>query len=166
MFNIHVANEKDIPAITHIAENTWWPTYSPILPSEQIRYMLDEIYSVETLSKAMSDGSETFLLVQDETGYHGFASFGLRKEDVTIYKLHKIYVFPESHGKGYGKILIEEVKSRMRKDHIFCLDLNVNRFNPARTFYEKLGFRILREEDVPVGPYWMNDYVMRLELKV
>jgi ribosomal protein S18 acetylase RimI-like enzyme len=40
--------------------------------------------------------------------------------------------------------------------------LNVNRYNPAKDFYEKLGFKIILEEDIPIGQYWMNDYVMRL----
>ena len=46
------------------------------------------------------------------------------------------------------------------------LDLNVNRHNQAQEFYKKLGFKIIREEDVPVGQYFMNDYVMRLNLEL
>lgn len=41
------------------------------------------------------------------------------------------------------------------------LDLNVNRYNKARFFYEKVGFVIIKEEDIPMGEYWMNDFVMR-----
>jgi ribosomal protein S18 acetylase RimI-like enzyme len=42
--------------------------------------------------------------------------------------------------------------------------LNVNRNNEAKEFYKKLGFKIIREEDIPIGQYWMNDYVMRLTI--
>jgi diamine N-acetyltransferase len=49
----------------------------------------------------------------------------------------------------------------MIASNVSILDLNVNRHNPAKSFYEKIGFTVLREEDVPIGPYWMNDYVMR-----
>jgi ribosomal protein S18 acetylase RimI-like enzyme len=93
----------------------------------------------------------------------GFAAFGPRPENQNIFKLHKLYVLPTAHGKGYGKSLIDEIKRRMLEKKITTLDLNVNRYNPARFFYEKLGFRILREEDVPVGPYFMNDFVMRID---
>ena len=41
------------------------------------------------------------------------------------------------------------------------LDLNVNRHNKAKNFYEKMGFQVAYEEDIPIGKYWMNDYVMR-----
>jgi hypothetical protein len=27
-----------------------------------------------------------------------------------------------------------------------------------------MGFAIAYEEDIPIGPYWMNDFVMRKEL--
>ena len=164
MILISNASTKDIPVIQQLAENTWWATYSSILSKEQLRYMLDQIYSTETLSKVMNDGSQHFILLADDRGVQAFASFGARKEDPAIYKLHKLYVLPDNHGKGYGRMLIDEVKSRMKKSNISTLDLNVNRFNPAKTFYEKLGFKVIYEEDVPVGPYFMNDFVMRLEL--
>ncbi len=70
---------------------------------------------------------------------------------------------PENQGNGYGRLLIEEVKRRLIIENIRILDLNVNRFNKAKEFYEKMGFSVLREEDVPIGPYWMNDFVMRLQ---
>ncbi|MBS1504124.1 MAG: GNAT family N-acetyltransferase, partial [Bacteroidetes bacterium] len=70
----------------------------------------------------------------------------------------------QTQGKGYGKILINEVAQRTRDAGKHRLDLNVNRYNKARTFYEKMGFTVAYEEDIPIGPYWMNDYVMRKEL--
>jgi GNAT superfamily N-acetyltransferase len=165
MVNIIDATVKDIPVIKQLAEETWWPTYSPIVNKEQIRYMLDTIYSTEALQNSMQNGSQSFIMLHDENGAQGFASYGSRGDEPGVFKLHKIYIRPANHGKGYGKLLIEEVKKRMLKARCYTLDLNVNRYNPAKSFYEKIGFRIIREEDVSIGPYWMNDYVMRLELR-
>jgi ribosomal protein S18 acetylase RimI-like enzyme len=153
---------SDASLIRELAEQTWWPTYSPIVEKEQIRYMLDVIYAESALQSVMKDGSQHFLILSDERGPQGFASFGKRKEDDRVYKLHKIYVLPNNQGKGYGKKLIEEIKTRLAAQGIHTLDLNVNRYNTAKDFYEKLGFMVIKEEDVPIGPYWMNDYVMRL----
>ena len=127
--------------------------------------MLDYIYSTRMLTEVMTDGSQTFILLADERGPQGFASYGARKDDASIYKLHKLYVLPENHGKGFGRMLIDEVKKRIKTTGISTLDLNVNRHNPAKTFYEKLGFKIVYEEDVPIGPYFMNDFVMRLKFE-
>jgi len=152
----------DVPTIQDIAEKTWWPTYSKILSKEEIRYMLDTIYKTETIIESISNGSQHYILLNANSVSHGFASYGRRKEDPTVYKLHKIYVLPESHGLGYGRLLIDEVKRRLINENIRILDLNVNRYNNAKSFYEKLGFSVIAHEDVPIGPYWMNDFVMRL----
>lgn len=164
MVEIIEGNEEHIPHIVEIAEKTWLITYSSILSSNQMKYMLRTIYSTEELKKVMRNGSQKFLMLKDNHGFQGFASFGVRPEDPSISKLHKIYILPNNQGKGYGKLLIEEVKKRVQKQGITTLDLNVNRYNPARNFYEKIGFKIIREEDVPIGEYWMNDFVMRLTI--
>jgi diamine N-acetyltransferase len=158
------AGTSDIPLIRQLAEKTWWPTYSAILSSEQLSYMLNAIYSEQALTKVMNDQSQIFMLLRDGGGAVGFAAYGPKEHEPQTVKLHKLYVIPGMHGKGYGKFLIDEVRQRAIKAGMKHLDLNVNRFNPAKNFYEKLGFTVIKEEDVPVGPYWMNDYVMRLNL--
>lgn len=164
MVTILHATLKDIPTIRSLAEETWWPTYTPILSVEQIRYMLDAIYGEHELAKVIAKAIQTFIILHDEKGPQGFASYALRAEDQSICKLHKLYVLPENHGKGYGKALIDEVRLRALNLNATALDLNVNRSNPAIDFYKKNGFKIIKEEDVAIGPYWMNDYVMRLTL--
>jgi ribosomal protein S18 acetylase RimI-like enzyme len=164
MVYIIEGNEEHIPAIVQMAEKTWRATYSTILSTDQLDYMLKTIYGQEELTKVIQNGSQKFLLLKDSNGFQGFVSFGPRSENPDIFKIHKLYVLPANQGKGYGTILIEEVKKRLRPSGVTTLDLNVNRYNPAKEFYGKLGFEIVREEDVPIGPYWMNDYVMRLRI--
>jgi len=163
MFYISEASIAEIPLIQEIADSTWWPTYSPLLSEEQIRYMLSTIYAAETIEREIRSGSQKFLLLKDENGPQGFASYGARPEDPGVCKLHKLYVRPTVQSKGYGRALIDEVKKRLLEEDVHTLDLNVNRYNPARDFYQKAGFTIIREEDIPIGPYWMNDFVMRTE---
>ena len=163
MFIISESTVSDIPFIRKIAHETWWSTYDTILTKEQISYMLKTIYAPERLTAELTDGSQTYLLLKDEDGLQAFASFAIRTDDFTVCKLHKLYVIPGKQEMGYGRALILDVLDRVRQKEVHTMDLNVNRFNPALHFYQKMGFRILREEDVPVGPYWMNDYVLRLE---
>ena len=161
MMNIIEGNELHIPSIVEIAEKTWRVTYASILHPDQMDYMLKSIYGEQELKKVMRDGSQKFLLLKDSVGFQGFASYGARPEDPTIFKLHKLYILPQNQGKGYGKILLDEIKNHLVRQGINTLELNVNRYNPAKEFYKKLGVIIVREEDVPIGEYWMNDYVMR-----
>jgi GNAT superfamily N-acetyltransferase len=165
MYFIRQATINDVETILNIAEKTWWATYSPILEKEQISFMLGEIYSVEKISSQLKTNTQTYLILIEDGKPVAFAGYSPREEDPDIYKLHKLYCLPETQGKGYGKILINEVAKKTLEAGRHTLDLNVNRYNKAKNFYEKMGFSIAYEEDIPIGPYWMNDYVMRKELK-
>jgi N-acetylglutamate synthase-like GNAT family acetyltransferase len=164
MYSIRQATINDLEIIRQIAEDTWWATYSPILEKEQISFMLGEIYSVERISSQLKNNTQTYLLLLEEDKSVAFAAYSPREEDPDIYKLHKLYCLPETQGKGYGKILINKVAEKTLEAGKHTLDLNVNRHNKAKSFYEKMGFEIAYEEDIPIGIYWMNDYVMRKKL--
>ncbi|MDB5125030.1 MAG: family N-acetyltransferase [Mucilaginibacter sp.] len=164
MHFIRTATPDDVETIRSIAEKTWWAAYSPILEREQIAFMLGEIYSVQNITSQLRHNTQTYLLLFESNKPVAFAGYSPREEDPDIYKLHKLYCLPETQGKGYGKILINEVISKTLEAGKHTLDLNVNRYNKAKSFYEKMGFVVVYEEDVPIGKYWMNDYVMRKEL--
>ncbi|MFY7910891.1 MAG: GNAT family N-acetyltransferase [Emticicia sp.] len=156
-----IATHKDIKAIREIANKTWFVTYEPILGKEQPKFMFDTIYSEEALSQQMDDG-QTFVLQILGDDILAFASFSIKDNSQTdTYKLNKLYLNPEFQGGGYGKKLISFVEEKVKALGAMYLDLNVNRYNKARFFYEKVGFVITKEEDIPIGEYWMNDFVMR-----
>ena len=164
MYTIRTATVKDVETIIQIADETWWVTYSPILEKEQITFMLNEIYSADKITKQIETGAQTFILLLEGEEPVAFAAYSPREENADIYKLHKLYCLPKTQGKGYGKVLINEVVQRTTDAGKKVLELNVNRYNNAKTFYEKMGFAVASEEDIAIGPYWMNDYVMRKEL--
>jgi GNAT superfamily N-acetyltransferase len=165
MYHIREATVNDAEIICEIAYQTWWPTYGPILSREQITYMLSVLYSIQKIQDQITTGEQTFLLLIEDDKAVAFAGYSPREEDPEIYKLHKLYCLPQTQGKGYGKILIDEVSRRVMEAGKHQLDLNVNRFNKARGFYEKMGFAVVYEEDIAIGQYWMNDYVMRKDLR-
>lgn len=164
MFIIKIATVNDVETIRQIADQTWWVTYGPILAEEQITYMLTEIYPADKIRNQIENNLQTYLLLFEDGKPVAFASYSPREENADIYKLHKLYCLPVTQGKGYGKILIDEVAQKTIDAGKNVLELNVNRYNNAKTFYEKMGFAIADEEDIAIGPYWMNDYVMRKEL--
>jgi GNAT superfamily N-acetyltransferase len=164
MYTIRKATPADTETIRQIAQDTWWPTYGPILNKEQIAFMLAEIYSPEKISKQLETSEQEFLLLMEGDEAVAFAAYSPREDDPEIYKLHKLYCLPKTQGKGYGKVLINSVIEQVLKAGKHTLDLNVNKYNKARSFYEKMGFEVVYEEDIAIGPYWMNDFVMRKHL--
>lgn len=164
MYLIREATVDDVSAILQIAEQTWWPTYSPILSKEQIAYMLSTLYAEDKIKAQVAEREQTFLMLIEEGTSVAFAAYSPREGDNEIYKLHKLYCLPVTQGKGYGKVLINAVADKTKEAGKHVLELNVNRYNNAKSFYEKMGFAVAYEEDIAIGPYWMNDYVMRKEL--
>ncbi|WP_222619739.1 MULTISPECIES: GNAT family N-acetyltransferase [Pontibacter] len=162
-YKIRTATISDVPTIKALAEAIWEPTYKSILSKEQIEYMFDVIYTSEALQQQMQDGQTFLLLYQDEQPL-GFAAYSLKDAGEKVYKLNKIYLLPECQGKGLGKLLIAYVENEVKQLGGNILDLNVNKYNKAKAFYETCGYHVHQEEDIPIGPYWMNDYVMRKQL--
>ena len=164
MYYIRKATINDAETIRDLAIETWGDAYSAILAQEQLDYMLEGIYSLDNLSAQIKNNTQTYLLLIEDDEPVAFAAYSPGEEDAGVYKLHKLYCLPKTQGKGYGKILINEVGDAVVKAGKHTLDLNVNRHNKAKNFYEKMGFKVIYEEDIPIGPYFMNDYVMRKEL--
>jgi len=160
---IRTAGPEDIATIQQLAHQIWPVTYGHLMSADRLQYMLQLIYSHDALQNQMQQG-HTFLLAMMDTTPVGFASFSATGEQA-VYKLQKIYIRTDIQGKGTGKRLINEVQDRIKKLNASTLILNVKRDNPARWFYEKLGFVIIKEEDIDIGNgYFMNDYVMEKKL--
>ncbi len=157
------AKFEDICLIREIAEKTWFVTYEPILGKEQPKYMFEVIYSQEALKQQMLDGQVFVLQILDNQVF-AFASYSEKDKENQVFKLNKLYLNPALQGGGFGKKLLQEVENQIKSLRGKTLDLNVNRYNKARFFYEKLGFEIISEEDISIGPYFMNDFVMRKKL--
>lgn len=162
-YTFRAATIADIPTIEKLALATWEPTYKPILSKEQIDYMFGVIYTPEALQQQMQEG-QTFILLYQQEKPLGFASYSLINADEQGYKLNKIYLLPACQGKGLGRLLLTHIEQEVRKLGGRVLDLNVNKYNKAKAFYETCGYHVHHEEDIPIGPYWMNDYIMRKEL--
>jgi ribosomal protein S18 acetylase RimI-like enzyme len=96
----------------------------------------------------------------------GFMEVEASIQASTALKIHKLYVLPTLQGSGIGRQLIHQAVACAKIHNNNSVILNVNRFNKAVSFYQKLGFTILKEEDISIGNgYLMEDYVMQLEVK-
>ncbi|TDX10715.1 GNAT family N-acetyltransferase [Flavobacterium sp. S87F.05.LMB.W.Kidney.N] len=161
MITITEASIEDITKIQEIANITWPRTYGEILTKEQLDYMLDLIYSDQALSKQIKNKEQLFYLISDSESIIGFIGIEHNYKNEAITKIHKIYLLPETQGKGYGKIVFEEIGKMALENNSNELLLNVNRFNTALNFYKKLGFEIKETVDIEIGNgYLMEDYVM------
>ena len=162
MKTIRQATPDDCALIYELALPAWKVTYSEILSGEQMDYMLEMMYSEESLTGQMREGHTFFIVLCDDVP-SGFISFHQQGEG--LYILEKLYIHPHWQGIGAGRFLVEKVEEYIRNLHPgrhFLFELNVNRSNKAVDFYERMGFRIDREVNEDIGNgFYKNDYIMR-----
>ena len=133
-----------------------------ILAEGQVEYMLDMMYSESSLQKQMREGTQ-FIIVYDDQEPVGFASY--QETGPGLFKLHKIYILPSQQGKGTGKFVIDYIIDQIKNKGASALQLQVNKQNKAKLFYEKLGFNAVDEIRLDIGGgYVMDDYVMEKSL--
>lgn len=162
---IRKATTEDIPAIIKIARITWPVAYKNILSEEQLKYMLDKFYDPEELKSQIETGQYFILALDENNVIAGFASFGKSEDTPGTFHLHKLYVLPEFQKLHAGRMLLDYAIEETSRLGVQEINLNVNRFNTARYFYEKLGFKIVRKVDNPIGNgYFMNDFIMTKKL--
>lgn len=161
MIKIYLAKEKDYQIIQAIAHETWYPTFGEILSKEQIKYMLEMMYSISSITEQVAKKNHVFLLAQEGENHLGYASYELHYKGANKTKVHKIYILPTAQGKGVGKSLFQEIEKIAKANDNDTLSLNVNRQNKAVDFYEKLGFEKIGTEDIDIGNgFLMEDFIM------
>ncbi|MDO5322285.1 MAG: GNAT family N-acetyltransferase [Bacteroidia bacterium] len=160
---IRQAGIQDIPAIRVMADVVFRRTYKEILSPEQMEYMMDMMYSEESLQRQLEEG---VFFIDEGRGYASARPDGAADDGTPRYHLEKLYVMPEAQKTGLGKQLFETVCDWVKSHEATALlELNVNRYNPSLGFYEHLGMTRARSGDFPIGNgYYMNDYIMAIEL--
>jgi RimJ/RimL family protein N-acetyltransferase len=151
------ATLQDIGTISGLADIIWHQHYPAIISMQQIRYMLDLIYSVSALREQMEIKGHLFFIVETAGTPVGFIS--VSKENGNDWFLHKFYINQEKAGKGIGAKAFELLKKTINPSKI---TLTVNRQNfKSINFYFKNGFKIERVADFDIGSgYIMDDFVM------
>lgn len=161
MISILQNNDQNFSSIRAIAKEVWPIAYGAILSQAQLDYMIEMMYSVSSLQKQALEKSNQFILAVENDIPIGFASYELNCDKTVKTKIHKIYLLPNQQGRGIGSLLIQYILNVALQNNQLALVLNVNKYNPARYFYEKIGFKIIDEEVIAIGNgYVMDDYIM------
>ena len=157
-----VCNKDQLSIVSDLAYAIWPATYGEILSKAQLDYMLANFYAITNLENQM-DAGQVFELIFEDNNVIGFVSYEFNCKKTKLLKIHKIYLLPEKQGKGFGKFMIDKIVRIAKSNDQKGIFLNVNKYNKARFFYEKLGFVVSKDEVIDIGNgYVMDDYVMEL----
>jgi ribosomal protein S18 acetylase RimI-like enzyme len=167
---IRKASEDDLKTIHDMAQVVFRHTYREILSPDQMEYMMDMMYSMPNLRIQLQEGHHYYIAYEgpEPCGYVSVQHEGPDDDGVEVFHLHKIYVMPDVQGRGVGLKLFETVTGHVRNavpGRKARIELNVNKYNKAVTFYKHLGMRVLLEEDFPIGNgFYKTDFIMGLDI--
>ena len=126
--------------------------------------MMKMMYAAKSLEKQIDKGSEFYLIIYENQTV-GYTSLIPNYKNKNQLYIDKIYISPETQGRGIGKKVIDEIENKAKVLGLTSIGLNVNRANQAINFYQKVGFEIIETVDNHIGNgYFMNDFVMKKDL--
>lgn len=158
---IRLAQKSELSILESLARQIWPQTYAAIISAAQIEFMLDWMYSKNTLEKQLQSGHEFYFLAKEGTDVGFIALEWTTNLNLPSIKINKLYVLPSYQGTGAGRLLLEKAQERARQTQVTKLFLQVNKANKAVAFYEKLGFFVQEEAIFDIGNgFVMDDYIM------
>lgn len=171
--HIRTATVADAHTIESIARRTWPKAFEAILTEAEIAHELNREYTLPAIKDAIVSG-EVFLLLEYDDEMVAYASYSpFDREFIQVSQkpelspslhLQKLYCLPEHQGKGFARELVRRVERFAELNHYKSLHLRVNRQNPSRTLYEKLGYEVIGEIETQYGPVLRADYMMMKQL--
>ena len=157
---IKKATVQDIPLIQDVASQSWRKHYPGIISTEQIEYMLEQMYSETELQNHFENPNYHYYLLGDKEKTLGIMGFENHYQEKTT-KLHRIYLLEEAKGKGLGKEAILFLKNQILEVGDQRITLAVNKQNPSYHFYLSQGFKVYEEGVFDIGNgFVMDDYLM------
>lgn len=156
MINCKPATKNDVPLIQELAKAIWRAHYADIISITQIDYMLDLMYSEQSLIRQMQEG-QPFTLIYSHHEPIGY--YSISEKEPGQFFLHKFYIQTAAQRKGNGTAAFKYLLSGLSEG---SLRLQVNRRNfKAINFYFKHGFTIEYAFDFDIGGgYSMDDFMM------
>ena len=156
---------ESLQIVRDIADEVWPKTFAPILPPEQIPYMMNMMYAPEVMERELREGYRFAALLVDGKP-SGYISWSACADHPGTAKLHKVYLLTSCHGKGFGRMMLDYATETCRAAGFRRLRLNVNKHNErAIAVYRKNGFETVESVKNDIGGgFFMDDYVMEKPL--
>jgi len=157
MLNFVKATTSDIDTIRLLAHEIWTTSYREMLSSEQMEYMLNWMYSEDTIKSEIL-GNVHWEIVEEDNKPIGYIAL-TPEED--ILKLNKLYILSTIQGKGIGQLALNHVISYGKENGFKQVYLTVNQRNfRAIKAYEKAGFIRTDYKVFDIGGgFIMDDYI-------
>ncbi|OAQ88805.1 protease synthase and sporulation negative regulatory protein PAI 1 [Purpureocillium lilacinum] len=172
-FKIRRAASGDLAAIADIGSRVFSATFGHSVTEQQLQNYLDEAYSQAAIAAEFADPNKTIIVATapgDATESARVVGFAQLTQGSTepcvealpaVIELQRLYVDSAFHGKGVGKVLMQEAERIARDMGFINMWLGVWEENhKAQAVYSKLGFKKVGKHDFDVGGDIQTDEIL------
>lgn len=172
---IREAKSQDAPAIAQLGFKVFSDTFGYSVPPADLQSYLTECYTTSAiLADLTNHNKDTIIVCPRDRPDHilGFAILTRGTSEPCIrhlsgptIELQRLYVEPDSHGQGLGKLLVTQVEAIARQQGFKAIWLGVWEENvKAQRVYERLGYERVGEHDFLTGSCRQTDWIMIKQL--
>lgn len=137
---VRLATPSDGPAIAAVQLATWRATYREWIP--EVVASLDPARTAGNWARAARTPGQRVVVADRDGRIVGYAHSGPPDGDVgdpAEHELYALYVLPDAQGAGAGRRLVADALAAAPGEWVVW---SLERYGPARRFYERLGFRL------------------------
>ncbi|MCX8474127.1 MAG: GNAT family N-acetyltransferase [Sediminibacterium sp.] len=170
MISFEPVNINEVYILSKISKITFNDTYGLYNTVENMRLFIDQKYNIPKLEQEILTPELRYFFLKNESELIGycrlnFAAYQSRFKDTKSIQIERFYILPQYKNKGWGRILMENIKNWVEKKSIEYIWLGVWRKNQsAIAFYNKMGFYKFAEEVFMLGTDPQDDDIMRYDL--
>lgn len=141
----------DLSAVRRILWESWMDAYRAFIPEEDLRSYHAATYRIESLTHLYESRHVHGFIGEADGSAVGFARTQFHKNENRIY-LASLYILSGFQRRGIGGRLLTAAEEKARNEGLDELWVGVMVPNEmARRWYEKRGFRFVREEPFRMG---------------
>ena len=156
---ITTARVENIEAIRSVVEASWDVDYPETISRETVTEGIDEWYSEESLTAAITAPKTPVLVARDERVV-GFAHAVVDGETGVVLRL---YVDPSHRREGIGGELFERARDELEAydvEKIRALVLADN--DTGNEFYRRVGMTVVSTDETRIGGEWFDENTYEL----
>lgn len=168
---IREATLSDAYGIAKVHVDTWKSTYKGMVSDKflnELSYEDRETRWKDVINDLEIENKYIYVAVDAEDEIIGYAMCGIEREskDPSIGEIYGIYILEEHQNKGIGRLLLNEASNKLSQLNFNTIIIWVLLENyQARRFYELMGGRPVKEQDIVIAGDTLKEIAYEFELR-
>lgn len=154
------ATSADIPAISHLATESFIAKFGHLYSAENLNAFLDENLSEDAIAAELANPARLYQLAEADGRLVGYCKIGLtcgfpeHARGQKVMELKQLYAASDATGMGIGKAMMDWAMNQFAAREADEAQLSVYAYNDgAHRFYHRYGFAKVADITFKVGDH-------------